>query len=123
MQEATSRAVEILDANFEKDYFHAVVAENYQHLSSRQQEQLIKLLLEFEELFDRTLGDWDTEPVSLKLKEGATPYHGRPYPVPHIHLETLKKEIKRLCKIGVLKKQPDSPWTAPTFIISKKQKQ
>ena len=30
---------------------------------------------DFEELFDSTLGDWKTEPVNLKLKEGATPYH------------------------------------------------
>ena len=91
MGEATSRAVEILDANYEKADIYAVVAENCQYLSSHQQEQLIKLLLKFNELFDGTLGDWVTELVSLKLKEGATPYHGRPYPVPHIHLETLKK--------------------------------
>ena len=73
-------------------------------------------------LFGGTFGDCHTELVSLKLKEGATLYHGRPYPVPHIHLEALKKEIKRLCEIGVLKKQPGSPWAAPTFIIPKKQK-
>ena len=30
--------------------------------------------------------------------------------------------MKRLCKIGVLRKQPDSPWAAPIFIIPKKQK-
>ena len=48
MREATSRAVEILDANYEKADIHAVVAENCQNLSSNQQEQLVKLLLKFE---------------------------------------------------------------------------
>ena len=33
---------------------------------------------------------------------------------------TLKKEINRLIKIGVLKKIDISQWAAPTFIIPKK---
>eukprot|EP00804_Cyclotella_cryptica_P000766 CCRYP_001026-RA/>CCRYP_001026-RA protein AED:0.47 eAED:0.61 QI:0/0/0/1/0/0/3/0/178 len=58
------------------------------------------------DLFDGTLGDWNTEPVSFELKEGAKPYHGRAYPVPHSVKETLMKELKRLCDLGVKKK----PW-------------
>ncbi len=50
----------------------------------------------------------DQEAVGFKLKEGSTLYHGRPYLVPHIHLETLKKEVKRLVDMGVLNKQPES---------------
>jgi hypothetical protein len=46
---------------------------------------LLALLLKFEELFDGMLGDWKLLPVSLELKEGAKPYHGRPYPIPKIH--------------------------------------
>eukprot|EP00804_Cyclotella_cryptica_P003901 CCRYP_015772-RA/>CCRYP_015772-RA protein AED:0.38 eAED:0.38 QI:0/0/0/1/0/0/3/0/296 len=46
--------------------------------------------------FDGTLGDWNTDPVSLELKEGAKPYHGRPFPVPKIHKETIIKELNRL---------------------------
>jgi uncharacterized protein YhaN len=42
----------------------------------------LELLAEFEEFFDGTLGDWNTEPVSLELKEGAKLYHGKAYPVP-----------------------------------------
>ncbi len=41
--------------------------------------------------FDRTLGDWRTEPLSFELKEGAKPYHGRPYPVPKIRKGTTIK--------------------------------
>jgi len=31
---------------------------------------------EFEDLFDGTLGDWNTEPISFELKRDAKPYHG-----------------------------------------------
>ena len=78
------------------------------------------MLLEYVSLFDGTLGDWNRLPVSIKLKEGATPYHGRPYPIPQIHKATLMKEINRLVGIGVMKRQSSSQWASPTFIIPKK---
>ncbi len=83
--EAIQQVVKILDAKYEKADLNAVVAENYIHLSVPDQEKLLKLLTEFEDLFDETLGGWDIEPVSLKLKEGAKPYHGRPFPTPKAH--------------------------------------
>jgi hypothetical protein len=54
---------------------------------------LLELPKEFEELFDRMLGDWKTEPFSFELKEGAKPYHGRPYPVPKVRKEAIIKEL------------------------------
>jgi hypothetical protein len=66
------------------------------------------LLLDYELLFDGTLGDWNWPPVSVKMKEGAKPYHGRLYPIPQIHKATLIKEINRLERIGVLKRQSSS---------------
>ena len=82
---------------------------------------MLDLLTEYEDLFDGTLGDWKTEPVSLELKEGAKPYHGRAFPVPKIHKATLVNELNRLCKLGVLEFQPASEWAAPSFIIPKKK--
>jgi hypothetical protein len=70
--------------------------------------KLLSLLFEFEELFDGTLGDWKQPPVSIKMKEGAKPYHGRPYPIAQIHKATQMKEINRLQGIGVQKKQSSS---------------
>jgi len=116
------RTVKILDAKYEKADLPRVVEENCSHLSTSQKRDLLKLLREFETLFDGTLGDWDTEPIHLRLKPGATPFHGRPFPIPRIHLETFKKEVARLEEIGVLKRQPDSEWASPTFIIPKKNK-
>jgi len=78
------------------------------------------VLLRFKELFDGTLGDWNLPPVSFEIKEGIKPYHGRPYPIPHIHKAVIMKEINRLCKIRVLTGQPSSRWASPTFIIPKK---
>ena len=34
-------------------------------------------------------------------------------------METTKKEVQRLCDLGVLKWQDDSQWASPTFIITK----
>ena len=82
----------------------------------------MELLTEFEELFDGTLGNWNTEPVSFELKEGAKPYHGRAFPVPICHKETLIKELNRLCDLGVLEWQPASEWASPSFIVPKKDK-
>jgi hypothetical protein len=59
-------------------------------------------------------------PFDIKTKEGAEPYHDRPFPVPNTHKLTLKTELDRLEKLGVLKKVNRSQWGAPTFIIPKK---
>jgi hypothetical protein len=73
-------------------------------------------------LFNGTLGDWKTKPVSFQLKEGVSPYHGQAFPVPKIHKETIKKEVERLCQLGILERQPVSEWALPSFIIPKKDK-
>ncbi len=76
--------------------------------------------MKYESLFDGTLGDWKTKPVSFQLKEGSKPCHGRAFLVPKIHKEVLIREIKRLCKLGVLEREPESEWALPSFIVPKK---
>eukprot|EP00804_Cyclotella_cryptica_P018327 CCRYP_017977-RA/>CCRYP_017977-RA protein AED:0.45 eAED:0.45 QI:0/-1/0/1/-1/1/1/0/150 len=120
MLEATKRLIHILDAKYEKVNLKAIVKDNCTHLSVPEQTKLLELLQEFEELFNGTLGDWDCKPVSLQLKEGAQPYHGRPFQIPKKHVEITKREVQRLCDLGVLKWQDDSEWASPTFIIPKK---
>ena len=82
--------------------------------------KLHRLLRKHENLFDGTLGKWVGKPYEIELKEGATPHHARPYPLPRAHEKTLKMEIERLCKVGVLRKVNRSKWAAPSFIIPKK---
>ena len=71
-------------------------------------------------MFDGTLGDFKTDPIKLNLRKDTKPYHGRPYPIPHSQLRVFKKEVERLVELGVLKRQPESEWGSPTFIIAKK---
>ncbi len=82
--EATQREVHILDAKYEKTDLQSVVSANCTHLSLQDQNKLLELLTEYEELFDGTLGDWNTEPVSFELKEGSQLYHGKPFSVPTV---------------------------------------
>ncbi len=59
---------------------------------------------------------------SFQLKEGVSPYHGQAFPVPKIHKDTIMKEVVRLCKMGVLERQPVSEWASSSFIIHEKDK-
>ncbi len=112
--------MEILDAKYAKADLPVIVNDNCKLLTSSERESLLSLLLKFKELFDGTLGEWNLPPVSIQLKEGVKPLHGRPYPIPKVHRATLMKEIDRLVSIGVMKWQPYSQWASPSFIIPKK---
>ena len=113
------RTKKILDAKYDPADIRRYVEEST-HLSAEEQGQLHSLLKEFEDLFDGTLGKWRGKPYNIELVEGATPYYGRPYPIPKAYERTTKLETERLCKIGVLKKINESEWGAPTFIRPKK---
>ena len=117
--EITARMTRILDAKYEKADLAKVVAES-DHLTDEEQSKLLVVLRKYETIFDGGLGLWQTAPVNLELKADAVPYHARPYPIPRSREETMRKEIERLCSIGVLEKCNDSEWGAPTFIIPKK---
>ncbi len=74
---ATKLVVEILDAKYAKADLPAIVRDNCKHLNPSERESLLSLLLKFEQLFDGTLGEWTLLPVSVQLKEGVKPFHGR----------------------------------------------
>ncbi len=103
-QDATKHVMRILDANYKRADLQSIVKDKCKHLSADQQKKLLQLLTKYESLFDGTLGDWKTKPVSFQLKEGVSPYHGRAFPVPKVHNETIKKEVERLCQLGVLER-------------------
>jgi hypothetical protein len=118
VQNMTQRAHWILDAKYKKADLNKVVQDSGLTLTS--QDKLLHLLQQHEHLFDGTLGDWNTTPVDFELQEDVKPFHARPFTVPKIHEETLRKEVDRLVALGVLEKKNDSEWAAPTFIIPKK---
>ena len=109
----------VLDNDYERADLDQV-AEMQTHLSPEEQEKLKALLHKYEPLFDGTLGAWTHDDYHLELKPDVKPYHARAFPVPRVHYETLKKEVQRLCDVGVLKRVNRSEWAAPTFIIPKK---
>ncbi len=86
-KDGTKRVIEILDAKYDKADLPAimVIGNNCSHLTPSHREKLLSLLLKYETFFDGTLGNWNRPPISIKLKEGAKPYHGRPYPIAQIH--------------------------------------
>ena len=61
-QEATAWMVKILDITYVKaDLKH--VANNDVHLNDEERTLSLRLLEDFEDLFDGTLGEWATDPV------------------------------------------------------------
>ncbi len=75
-QDTTQRTAWILNAKYSKADLQSVVRDKCKHLSADQQKKLLQLLKRYESLFDGTLGDWKTKPVSFQLKEGVCQYHG-----------------------------------------------
>ena len=69
-------------------------------------------------MFDGTLGTYPHQKVHLELLPGAKQVHS-PYPVPRMHLATLKRELDYLVKIGALIQTQESEWASPSFIIPK----
>ena len=109
LQEASACLQKILNAKYAPADLNAVI-QACRHLTEDEKSQLHALLSKYKHLFDG----------NIKLKEGAKPYHSRPFLLPKIHERTLKVELDRFVKLGVLKQIIDSEWAAPTFIILKK---
>jgi hypothetical protein len=103
LEEAAERIKRILDAKYEPANLEEIVA-NHDHLSDEEKEGLYSLLKKYESLFDGSLGTWKGEDYNIELRSDATPYHARTFPIPRIHEQTLRHEVNRLYKIGVLKK-------------------
>ena len=78
------------------------------------------MLQQYPVLFSGKLGLYPHGKVHLDLIEDAKPIHLHPYAVPHVQVPLFKKELERLCSIGVLERCGASEWGAPTFIVPKK---
>ena len=109
-QEATERIVKILDSKYEKADLDKVAANAEQLLDKHQQRKLLLLLKDVEDLFDGTLGHWETEPIDIELKPEHKPSSARYYPVPRINKATFKTTPEQQSEYGT-----------PVFIIPKKE--
>jgi hypothetical protein len=104
IKEATARVQGILEAKYAAANLRDICNKSM-HLDVREQEQLFAVLLtKYEALFDGSLGTWKEHPHDIDLKPDSKLYHAKAFPIPKIHLETLKAEVQRLCDLGVLRK-------------------
>ena len=119
LSEEVKRIQDILDVKYAPADLTQTV-DRCSNLTMPEKGDLHQLLARHEDLFDGTLGTWNTEPVDIELKPDATPYHAKPYPVPHSQEKKLREEIQRLVNLGVLCKVNRSEWASPAFVIPKK---
>ena len=77
---------------------------NLNYIRDKHQNSLLELLQKYKKMFDGTLGKYTGSIYTIESKENAKAYHANTFPIRIIHELTLKKEVNRLIKIGVLKK-------------------
>jgi hypothetical protein len=107
IHESNKRQTRILDANYKAADLSDII-KRISTIDDIEKHNILGLLRNYEHLFDGTLGNFETSEVKLNLKEDAKPYHAKAFPVPRNHHDTLKHEIERLVKLGVLKRCSDS---------------
>ena len=90
------------------------------NLSEEEKDLLYKVLKKHPTLFSGGLVTLKIRLIHLDVKPGSLPHHHRAFPIPKSLEKLTKKEIDRLTKIGVLEKNTDSEWAAPTFVQPKK---
>ena len=73
-REATDRMVKILDINYENADLEQVAA-NATHLNAEDRTQQLCLIKYFEDLFDGTIGLWDTDTIDPELKTDSKPFN------------------------------------------------
>jgi hypothetical protein len=87
----TCYASKILDEKYEKVLVDNVI-DQLDHLSAQQNNDLKQVINEHTKLFHGTLGFYPHRKFHIDLVPGAVPKHLRPYAIPVIHLEAIKKE-------------------------------
>ena len=55
----------LLNASYEKSDLNKVITNQCQHLSSKERNRLLTILKKFEDLFEGTLGTWNTTLLEL----------------------------------------------------------
>ena len=121
LQQVDDRHKNILDADYSKVDIEEMV--EALKLSPITKKRLIRTLKKFPDLFGGGLGRVNVDPVNIGARKDAKPQKSKAYPIPRAYEGTTKKEIKRLCEIGVLERttvNTNSPWVAPTFIQQNK---
>lgn len=87
--------------------------------SIKQGLSLAKVLDEFKNVFDSSLGRYCGPPIKFELKEGTVPIRFPPRNVPMALREPIEKELAKLESQGILTKIEYSDWTTPIVPVKK----
>ena len=93
------------------------VSNNTTQMNAEERTQILIIRQYFEDLFDGTLGDWDTDYVNLELNPNSEPFNFKHDPLPRIKKETFCKYLQCLVKIIVLTPVQWSQYGTTVFII------
>ena len=94
---STKEATEIIVKNLDRTYIKAYiehVASNAVQLNAEERTKLIALIKEFDDLFDGTLGEWDTKTIDLELMPDSKLFDFKYYPAPIINKEAFCKDLQ-----------------------------
>eukprot|EP00957_Ditylum_brightwellii_P063117 4791236-Ditylum_brightwellii.AAC.1 len=107
-------------ANVHDKHNHHDMIWKCDHLTVKQQRDMIDLFDDYSDLFAGTLGKVPGKPVSLTLKPDAVPFCSCPYTILMAIKKIAHKEVQKLCNAHVLKCGSSSPWGSPCLFQGKK---
>ena len=104
LKESLADQEEKLDVEYAKADLKATVVA-CTHLNNKERRKLYRLLSKFKSIFDGTLAEMSECNYYINMKQDAPEsIQKRCYPVLRCQEDMLKKEIERLCEIGILRK-------------------
>ncbi|KAG2190845.1 hypothetical protein INT47_011932 [Mucor saturninus] len=83
----------------------------------------VKMMYNFDHIFDWNndkIGNIDIMEHTIKLKSDAIPKRIRPYRISPLETESLKKELDKLLKLGIIEKGGYSNWLSLIIMLKKK---
>ena len=88
------------------------------HLSPEQRHEVSRLLEEFSDVFTDVPGVTNLVEHKIEMVTDE-PIRRKPYPIPYSMRESLKEDVDKMLKLGVIRPS-DSPYCAPPVIVRKK---
>jgi hypothetical protein len=85
--------------------------------------KFLNLIYTYDHLFDwdnNKIGNIDAMEHHIQLKPDAVPRRARPYRLSPLETRSLKEELDKLLRLGIIEKGGFSDWTSPIILIRKK---
>ncbi|CEP08728.1 hypothetical protein [Parasitella parasitica] len=92
------------------------------NVPSEVKEGFLSLLYQYDHLFDWNndkIGNIDVLEHTIRLKADAVPKRVRPYRLSPLETESLKKELDKLLKLGIIERAEYSDWASPLLLVKK----